>query len=210
MNDSDSETWINLKRNRVREFFSGVSERIRDLYNIRDDYVEMEMPASKMSPEFVQHLKDKVKSYHGEVAIREASKEDIDIIMDIYEKAWKSSTMPFRISSKEKLKDIYEYKGTKFLLASVDQEDVGFILIDIAGIGDNTGIIVALGILPEYQRKGIGHYLALHAWEYFQKHKVNQFRCEVHVENKVAINFIKEFGFIEKKKYVDPYGSLKV
>lgn len=210
MNDSNPENWINLKRNRIREFFSGVSERIRDLYNIRDDYIEMEMPASKMSPEFVKHLKDKVEKYHGDVHIREASKEDINIIMDIYEKAWKSSTMPFRISSKEKLKDIYEYHGTKFLIASIKNQDVGFILIDIAGVGDNTGIIVALGILPEFQRKGIGHYLALHAWEYFQKFNVSQFRCEVHVENELAINFIKEFGFKEKKKYVDPYGSLKV
>ena len=53
------------------------------------------------------------------------------------------------------------------------------------------------GILPEYQRKGIGLMLAKESLK-FVKMKGYQVKLEVHKENHAAIELYKKLGFIEE------------
>ncbi|MHA1274891.1 MAG: GNAT family N-acetyltransferase, partial [Promethearchaeota archaeon] len=64
------------------------------------------------------------------------------------------------------------------------------------------GIIAGLGVLPRFQRKGLGKILGMAAWDLFKKKGVKELRCEVYIENKSSYNFIKSLGFEEYEKKV--------
>ena len=58
-------------------------------------------------------------------------------------------------------------------------------------------MIAGLGVLPRFQRKGLGTVIGMAAWNYFKKKGVKELRCEVYKSNTVSYNFIASLGFEE-------------
>lgn len=207
---SDSNSRMNLKKKRIRSFFlaSDTEEKHKedlqkDLEEIGLTYIQMKLPVEHITPEFEKELKEKVEHNILHAKIREAKEEDLESIMNIHNRAWMTSCEPFRPITVDSLKKIYEYPETIILLARVYGSDAGFVILDFEGENNVIGVIAGLGVIPRFQRKGLGTVIGMAAWNYFKEKGVEELRCEVYLDNKTSYNFIKSLGFKEfaKKTY---------
>jgi ribosomal protein S18 acetylase RimI-like enzyme len=123
--------------------------------------------------------------------------EDISIINDIYNKSWKESHLPMKEVTEELFMEIFDDSDTRFLLATYENKPVGFILMEFSKTDKEIGLISGLAILPEYQNRGFGKYLALATWKFFKEQDIKELRCEVYKDNERAKSFIKSLGFEE-------------
>ena len=203
-------TRASFKQNRIRTFFlsfesspkkSDSVEKIQEeIEKTGLTYIQMRLPVEKITPEFEAKLNDKVEHNILHAKIRESTDDDLENVMNIYNKAWLTSNTPFTQISVESLKEIYEFPDTVILIAKVYGSDAGFIILDYEGSNREYGIIAGLGILPRFQRRGLATILGLAAWKYFKEKGVKELRCEVYVDNKASYNFIKLLGFEEYGK----------
>jgi len=131
--------------------------------------------------------------------IREATKEDLNTLKNVYNRAWLTSNTPFRPISKSDLQKILDYEDTVFLIAKVYGFDAAFLLLDFEGENKEIAVIAALAVIPRFQRKGVGSILGMASWRYLKEHfpNVKEIRCEVYKDNKISYAFIKGIGFEE-------------
>ena len=108
-----------------------------------------------------------------------------------------TSNTPFSPISRETIKKIHAYADTIILIARVYGSDAGFVILDLEGPNHEFGVIAGLGVLPRYQRKGLGTVIGKAAWEFFKNKGIKELRCEVYKDNKVSYDFIKSLGFKE-------------
>lgn len=193
----------NLKQKRIRNFFLSFDAACteEDLQEKAEKegliYIQMKLPVEKITKEFEEEIKKKVEKNFLNAKVREAKKEDLETVMNIHNRAWMTANEPFRPIELESLKNIYEYPETEILIARVYGNDGGFIILDREGKNDEIGVIAGLGVLPRYQRKGLGTILGVAAWNYFKEKDVTELRCEVYKDNEVSYGFIKSLGFEE-------------
>lgn len=195
---------LKLKKAQIRSFFLSFEKKVITKKEIENDllltgleYIQMKLPVSNITPEVEEKLKKKVEHNILRAKIREAKLEDLDSVMYIYNRSWLVSSTPFRPIKKETLKIIYEYSETKILIARAYGSDAAFVILDYEGPNNEYGIIAGLGVIPRFQRKGLGTVIGMTAWNYFKKKGVKELRCEVFKDNKVSFNFIKSIGFEE-------------
>jgi len=202
-----------FKEKRIRTFFlsfestakenESVEKIQEEIENIGLTYIQMRLPVEKITPEYEEMLREKVEHNIFHAKIREATEEDIEVVMKIYNRAWLTSNTPYSRISFDSLMQIYSYSDTVILIAKVYGTDGGFIILDYEGPNKEFGVIAGLGILPRYQRKGLGTVLGVAGWKYFKEKGVKYLNCEVYVDNKASYDFIKGLGFEEygKKTY---------
>jgi ribosomal protein S18 acetylase RimI-like enzyme len=195
---------LKLKKAQIRSFFlafekKGITKREieNDLLTTGLEYIQMKLPVSNITPEVEENLKKKVEHNILQAKIREAKLEDLESIMYLYNRSWLVSSTPFRPIKKETLRIIYEYPETKILIAKAYGSDAAFVILDFEGGSKEYGVIAGLGVLPRFQRKGLGTVIGMAAWNHFKKKGVKELRCEVFKDNKVSHNFIKSIGFEE-------------
>ncbi|MFW9929350.1 MAG: GNAT family N-acetyltransferase [Candidatus Thorarchaeota archaeon] len=160
-------------------------------------YRQMRLPVEKITPEFEAQMKHKIEHNIYQAQIREATEKDLSIVVDIYNKSWLTSNTPFRPMEKETLKKIFVDPDTVFLIARVFGIDSAFVILDFEGKDKEYGVIAGLGVIPKFQRKGLGSVLGLATWDYFKKKGVKELRCEVYKSNYVSTNFIEALRFEE-------------
>ncbi|MFW9899433.1 MAG: GNAT family N-acetyltransferase [Candidatus Thorarchaeota archaeon] len=204
------ETKESFKQKRIRTFFlsfESSSKRSESIEKIQEEiedigltYIQMRLPVEKITPEYEAEVNKKVEHNILRAKIREANEEDLEKIMNLYNKAWLTSNTPFSRITVNSLKEINEYPDTVILIAKVYGIDGGFIILDYEGPNNEYGVIAGLGILPRFQRKGLGTVLGLASWKYFKEKGIKELRCEVYIENKASYNFIKSLGFEESGK----------
>ena len=207
------QTRASFKQNRIRTFFLSFESSPKKNDSVEEIQEEIEetgltnnkkrLPVEKITPEFEVKLNDKVEHNILHAKIRESIKDDLENVMNIYNKAWLTSNTPFSQISVESLNEIYDFPDTVILIAKAYGIDAGFIILDYEGSNREYGIIAGLGILPRFQRRGLATILGLAGWKYFKEKGVSELRCEVYIENKASYNFIKLLGFEEfgKKSY---------
>jgi ribosomal protein S18 acetylase RimI-like enzyme len=195
---------LKLKKAQIRSFFlafekKGITKREieNDLLTTGLEYIQMKLPVSNITLEVEENLKKKVEHNILQAKIREAKLEDLESIMYLYNRSWLVSSTPFRPIKKETLRIIYEYPETKILIAKAYGSDAAFVILDFEGGSKEYGVIAGLGVLPRFQRKGLGTVIGMAAWNHFKKKGVKELRCEVFKDNKVSFNFIKSIGFEE-------------
>ena len=211
-----SESKLDLKKRRIREFFStfklGHKDKGKQINEIQEEaykkgmiYVQMRLPVNKITKEFEDALKQKIESSFVQSKIRVANREELSSVMDLYNKSWLTANTPFRPIEISSLKTIFEDSDTIFLIARVYGRDSGFVILDFEGDNKEFAIIAALGVLPRFQRKGLGTVLGMAAWNHIKENhpNVKELRCEVYKDNHISYNFIKWIGFEEfgKKLY---------
>ena len=203
-----SESRLDFKKKRIRAFFLhfksiskdiGKSEVILDeIEQTGLEYIQMKLPIENITPEFEADLSKKVEKNILHAIIREASEIDLESIMYIYNRSWLTSNTPFSRITVVSLKIIYDYPETVILIAKVYGSDAAFIILDFEGPNNEYGVIAGLGVLPRFQRKGLGTVIGMAAWNFFKEKKgVKELRCEVFTENSTSYNFIKSLGFEE-------------
>jgi len=195
---------LNLKKTQIRSFFLAFEKKSitkkeieNDLLTTGLEYIQMKLPVSNITPEFEENFKKKVEHNILHAKIREAKLEDLKSIMYLYNRSWLVSSTPFRPIKKETLRIIYEYPETKILIAKAYGSDAAFVILDFEGENKQYGVIAGLGVLPRFQRKGLGTVIGMAAWNHFKKKGVTELRCEVFKDNNVSYNFIKSIGFEE-------------
>ena len=208
MSDKKSQSRLALKKERLRRAFHHVVDGITELIYDRSSYIQMRLPVDKITPEFEKQLRDKIEHSVVHAKVRIANKEDIEHIMQVYDKAWHSSPMPIREVSKQTFIKLFEDSSSVFLIASINSVDAGFMLLDFEGKKNEFGIIGGLGVLPKFQHKGLGTTLAIAAWDYFKKKGAIELRCEVYKDNNIPLAFIKRLGFEEMPSSMVDYGHL--
>jgi ribosomal protein S18 acetylase RimI-like enzyme len=197
---------IQLKRRLLQNVFlqiekekkeGTINESEEKLLNEGMVYKQMRLPVEKITPEFEAQMKEKIEHNIYQARIREANEKDLNIVVDIYNKSWLTSNTPFRPMEKETLKKIFMDPDTAFLIARVFGIDSAFVILDFEGENKEYGIIAGLGVIPKFQRKGLGTVLGLATWEYFKKKGVKELRCEVYKNNDISTNFIQALKFEE-------------
>ncbi|TFG05112.1 MAG: GNAT family N-acetyltransferase, partial [Promethearchaeota archaeon] len=158
-------------------------------------YVQMRLPVEKITPEFEEKLRKDVERNILKAKIREATLEDIPSVCQVYNRSWMTSCTPYRPLEVDTLKQIYEYPETIVLIAKVYGVDAGFAILDFEGPNQEYGVIAGLGVIPRFQRKGLGTVLGMASWDYFKKKGVKELRCEVYKDNKASYDFISSLGF---------------
>ncbi len=211
-----SESKLDLKKRRIREFFSTfksghkfkgpeINEIQEEAYKKGMIYVQMRLPVDKITKEFEDALKEKIEHSFIQAKIRVANREDLSAIMELYNKSWLTANTPFRPIEISSLKTIFDDPDTIFLIARVYGRDSGFVILDFEGDNKQFAIIAALGVLPRFQRKGLGTVLGMAAWNHIKENhpNVKELRSEVYKDNYISSNFIKWIGFEEfgKKLY---------
>ncbi|TXT54156.1 MAG: hypothetical protein BAJALOKI2v1_810011 [Promethearchaeota archaeon] len=194
----------NLKKQRIRNFFSSfeIASRESDeesvesrVANVGLAYKQMRLPVNQITPDFENELQKKVEHNILKAKVREATGEDLENVMHIHNRSWMVSNTPFRPISIDSLEIIHEYPETIILIAKVYGEDAGFVILDFEGPNKEIGVIAGLGVLPRFQRKGLGTVLGMAAWRKFKEKGVKELKCEVYKENNVSYEFIKSLGF---------------
>jgi ribosomal protein S18 acetylase RimI-like enzyme len=206
-----------FKKNRIRSHFFDYEREPEEKKEEKEKkeiqgmtYIQMKLPIKKISPEFENKLKEEVEHNYLRAKIRQASEEDLPIVVNIYNKAWMTSNEPFCPLSLDSLTKLYNDPSITILIAKVFGNDAGFVILDFEGKNKEIGVIAGLGVLPRYQRKGLGKIIGMAAWNYFKEKGVKELRCEVHIDNNVSYSFIKSLGFEEydKKTYTKEDFSL--
>jgi ribosomal protein S18 acetylase RimI-like enzyme len=200
-----SESSISFKKKIIRNHFLNYEkqsdlqrkERKKEKEHINMTYIQMRLPIKKITPEFEGKLKKEIEQNILRAKIREATEQDLDIIMKIYNRAWMTSNEPFSPLSVDSLRKLYNDPLITIFIAKVYGMDAGFVILDFEGSKKEYGIIAALAVLPRFQRKGLGKILGMASWDYFKQRGVKELRCEVHINNNVSYNFIKSLGFEE-------------
>jgi ribosomal protein S18 acetylase RimI-like enzyme len=199
-----NESKLSLKKNNIRNFFLSYEKKYKSEEEIEKElettgmvYIQMKLPVDKITKEFEDEIKKRVETNILRAKIREATKEDLDSVVFLHNRSWMTSSTPFSPISLDTIKKIFEFQDTKILIAKVYGTDSGFVILDYEGKNKEYGIICGLGVLPRFQRKGLGTVIGMAAWDYFKKRGVKELRCEVYKENIVSYNFIKSLGFEE-------------
>jgi len=195
---------ISLKKRKVRNFMLAFEKKDKTEEEIENElattgmeYIQMKLPVAKITPEFEEMLTEKMEHNILRAKIREAKVDDLESVQALYNRSWMTSNTPYSSITLNSLKTIYEYPDTIILIARVYGSDAAFVILDCEGPKNEYGIIAGLGVIPRFQRKGLGTVIGMAAWNYFKKKGVKELRCEVYKDNIVSYNFIKSIGFEE-------------
>ncbi|TFG30478.1 MAG: GNAT family N-acetyltransferase [Promethearchaeota archaeon] len=169
-----------------------------------DEYIQMRLPVEKISKPFEENIRNKIKQTGVNAEIRKATKEDIDSILFMYDRAWHSTTMPFQPIPRSRLLILLKDPNYEILIVKIDSVDSAFAIIYITGEEKEIGVIGVLGVVPEGQRKGLGTILGVACWDYFKEKKVKELRCRVYLDNKASYIFMRRLGF-EEFRETDTY-----
>jgi ribosomal protein S18 acetylase RimI-like enzyme len=199
-----SDSRLQLKKRRLRNYFLSIETGKKSEKEIEDkiaseglEYIQMRLPVDKITPEFETEMKEKVDKNILHAKIREATEEDLESVVYLHNRSWMTSSTPFTPITVETIQKIFEYAETTILIAKVYGNDSGFAILDLEGENSEYGVIAGLGVLPRFQRKGLGTVIGMAAWNFFKEIGVKELRCEVYKSNKVSYNFIKSLGFEE-------------
>ncbi|TFG25290.1 MAG: N-acetyltransferase [Promethearchaeota archaeon] len=193
-----------FKKRTIRSLFLTFDKKEKTSEDVEDEilstgmkYIQLKLPVEKITKEFEIEITKKVATNFLNAKIRSATKEDLESVVQMYNRSWMTSCTPFSPISIDTLKKILEYPETTILIARAYGIDAGFIILDLEGPNKEFGVIAGLGVIPRFQRKGLGTVLGMAGWNHFKDLGVKELRCEVYHENKVSYDFIRSLGFEE-------------
>lgn len=161
-------------------------------------YIQMKLNIEHISEEFSQELEEYRISG---IQIRRATMADLEIFVKLYNRAFMRGSDPWSPATEDQFSEIMKHENTVILIASVQHEDVGFIITDLEENGE-VGVICGLGVDPRWQRRGIARYLGIASWDYFRNLNVKELQCEVYEKNQPSYKLIKSLHFKEYGKKI--------
>ncbi|MFX0081999.1 MAG: GNAT family N-acetyltransferase [Candidatus Hodarchaeota archaeon] len=195
------------RRGKIRNYFLTLEKNPKNLEKLESieenldfemKYIQMVLPLNKITKEVETVLKENVERNIIQAKIREVKENDLENLITLYNRAWLTSHEPFRALTIDDVKDLYNDPDLIIFIARVYGIDAGFMILDFEGPKQEYGIIVAMGVIPRFQRKGLGKIMALTAWEFFKKKNIIELRSEVYIDNYASYNFLKSLGFEDR------------
>ncbi len=168
-------------------------------------YRQMKLSFGELTPEQEKKYNEILKLNLLKAKIYEASDIDIEVLVNLYNKSWMTSNIPYRRIKAETMMSLYHNPEIIILIAKFYGIPAGFIILDFEGEKDHYASILALGILPRFQHRGLGRFLGLNAWKYFTQRDIRELRSEVYVYNTISYKFNQAMGFkeIDVKTYTN-------
>jgi ribosomal-protein-alanine N-acetyltransferase len=107
--------------------------------------------------------------------------------------------------SRQELRRFLSLSTAQGVVAEIQGEIAGFVVgyVSIHQLGH----VVTLDVAPMQRRRGIGRALLSELLRRFASAFVEETRLEVDVENEAAIAFYQRFGFRQRRRLADYYGS---
>jgi ribosomal protein S18 acetylase RimI-like enzyme len=170
-------------------------------------YRQMRFSIEELTLEQEKKYNEELKLNPLRAKISEATDIDIEALVNLYNKSWMTSNIPYRRIKAETMMSLYHNPEIIILIAKFYGIPAGFIILDFEGEKDHYASILALGILPRFQHRGLGRFLALNAWKYFTQRDIRELRSEVYVDNAISYKFNQAMGF--KEIDVKTYANIK-
>ncbi len=125
----------------------------------------------------------------SKIIIRDMTEEDIDEVLDIEKKSFKT---PW--SRDAFIKEVNQNKLAKLIVASIEGKVVGYggiwLIVD-------EGHITNIAVHPNFRGLGIGNLLVEGLIKICRERGINRMTLEVRKSNKIAQSLYKKFGFKE-------------
>ncbi|MHA1732546.1 MAG: GNAT family N-acetyltransferase [Promethearchaeota archaeon] len=188
-------------------------------------YRQMELPREKITPEWEQGIRKRI---HPHVTIELAGLEDVERVTDIHNRAFLTAPDPYAPITESDIRRLILCPRTLVIIGLIwGAQDCGFIILnfeehcseeEINRIDTlaRTGIraknlpeeeyecafISGLGVLPQWQRRGVGTTLGIKSWDIVKEYDVERLACEVYEGNAASYNLIVSMGFEEVGRVV--------
>ena len=182
---------------RKKSFKLKMRKLLNKFVKIPEEYIQMKLPVGKITKTFEDSLRKKIEHNVLDAEIREAKREDVESILNVYDQAWHSTTMPYVPITKNRLVRLFKNSDYNLLIAKVDEIDSAFAIIYLTGEEKEIGVIGILAVIPELQHKGLGTILGIAIWDYFIRKAVKELRCRVYFDNTASYTFLRRLGFEE-------------
>jgi len=160
-------------------------------------FIQLKLDIESITKDFENIIQEKIKQKCAYIKIDVANPDDIDKVFMLYKRSFLTSKTPMESISIDYLEKLYQIPEVSFYIAKIYGIPAGFMILDFEGYNNEYGFIMALGIIPRFQRKGIGLALGLRAWSHFKERNIKELRCEVYYQNENSIGFLKSLNFQE-------------
>ncbi len=158
-------------------------------------FVQMKIVLKFINSNLKKNLKIKLDSQLKDLIIKKTNVTDIKSILKIYRICFNNLNYSRVTLNAEKLRDHFNSPNSCGFLAEYEGREIGYILLEVDGVSNKHGIISSVGVLPRYQRSGVGANLILKAFSYFEENHVSQVFCEISLLNQAGYCFLKSVNF---------------
>ncbi len=188
-------------------------------------YRQMELPAQKMTEEWEENIRKRI---HPHISTLVANLGDVERVTDIHNRAFLTAPDPYAAITPGDVRRLILCPRTVVLIGQIwGSQDCGFIIINFEEHCSDTEVeridklqktgihpkllpedsyesafISGMGVLPQWQRKGVGTTLGIKSWDILKAYGVQKLACEVYEGNKASYNLIVSMGFDEKERIV--------
>jgi len=152
-------------------------------------------------------LSESNKSEIIEMIIRQASKDDIDVLINIIRSSYRNVAEKFELTkencpkflgfcAKERVKSDFE-KGIKYYILEQDHQLRGCVALEKAS--QDVCYLERLAVLPKHRRKGYGKALVKHLFEQARKTGAQTVEIGMISKDRKLKNWYRKFGFVQKR-----------
>ncbi|MCP4221628.1 MAG: GNAT family N-acetyltransferase [bacterium] len=136
------------------------------------------------------------------IRIRNVEPEDLAAVEEIERAIFPGHSYPLFV-----FRQYYEITAGLFKVAeTTDGKFVGF-TIGHLDYQTKTGWIMALGVVKEFRKHGVGESLTRVVLQEMQKREARRIKLTVHPENLSAIGLYKRLGFLPVEEIADYFGD---
>lgn len=160
-------------------------------------FIQLKLDIDFITKEFEDITKERIRQKGIIPKIKYANYTDIPCILDLYNRSFMTANTPLEKITIENLEELYNIPEVSIYIAKVYGLPAGFMILDFEGNNNEYGFILALGIIPRFQSRGVGLALGLKAWNHFKEKNIKELRCEVYYRNEKSISFLKSLRFKE-------------
>ncbi|MDP8226917.1 MAG: GNAT family N-acetyltransferase [Candidatus Celaenobacter polaris] len=131
------------------------------------------------------------KSKHFEITIQEASQQDIDTILKIWQNA-ELTHKPNGRDRKENLQKQIKLPKVRIFIAEIDKKFVGTVMVTHDG---RKGWLNRLAVLQNYRKKGIAQKLIVHSEKWLASQGLEIYATLIDDPNNPSMNLFIKAGY---------------
>ena len=162
-------------------------------------YIIMNLPVERVSNEKLDEMREKTRNIAALFKTREAVREDIPSLCDLYNTAFFQCPDPYRPVTIDDMTQIYDH--SHIILGSMYGMDSAFIVIKFEeqenedGVIEKIAVVCGIAVHPRHRQKGLATATGLAAWEFLEEKPLDMLQCEVYEKNEPSLSFISWVGF---------------
>ena len=166
------------------------------------------LPKKLFGPERMNQKEDLQKTKKkAKIHIREMELDDLAAVFHMGEKLFTAREAPnlYRTWDEYELIELFYADSELCFVAEGDEKTLGFALgttIEKEKSAWKYGHLVWLGVLPEYQRTGLGERIFNHVKEVMARRGVRMLVVDTEADNLQALRFFRKMGFGKPEEHI--------